>query len=133
MPGTLLQTLLAGSVVVGLEWHAVRSHCHLPRSDRRLRAVSRKRIERQLVDLAERLSELRSEERICAEQLAQVAAEADDARIRAMVSDSPADRHVHRGAQRAADTLSRRYDKVRSKIADLEARQDELLDEMRVS
>ncbi len=92
--------------------------------------VSRKRIERRLADVGGRLASLRAEAEVSAAQLVQVADEADDARLRALVSESPMDRHTGRDAQRAADTLQRRHDAVVAKIAELETRQDELLDEL---
>ncbi|MBS1849244.1 MAG: hypothetical protein JST73_13295 [Actinobacteria bacterium] len=88
------------------------------------------RAERRLIGIGDRLRSLREEEAICREQLLHVASEADDARIRALVSDSPADRHEHRGARRAAETLAERHRRVLVKIGELEARQDELLDEL---
>lgn len=93
-------------------------------------AVSRKRIERRLAALSERLGALRDEVAVCNAQLDQVADEADDARLRALVSDRPMERSVGRDAQRAADTLRRRRDRVAAKIVELESRQDELLDQL---
>ena len=92
--------------------------------------MSRKRIERRLADVTERLQALRAEAEVCTAQLDQVAEEADDARLRALVSEHPMDRHVGRDAQRAADTLRHRRDRVVAKIGELEARQDELLDQL---
>jgi hypothetical protein len=92
--------------------------------------VSRKRIERQLVDVGERLQALREEAAITAEQLSQVASEADDARLRAIVADTPLARSEHGDARRSADTLGRHHERVLAEVAELEARQDELLDEL---
>lgn len=92
--------------------------------------MSRKRIERRLADVGDRLRLLREEARVCAAQLAQVADEADDARLRALVSESPMDRHVDRDARRSADTLRRRQHEVEAEIVRLETRQDDLLDEL---
>jgi hypothetical protein len=92
--------------------------------------VSRKRIEKRLVDLGDRLRVLRAEAATDEAQLAQVAEEADDARLRAMVADSPLARRDHRDARASADTLSKRHQRVLAKIAELEARQDELLEEL---
>lgn len=96
----------------------------------KLPPVSRKRIERQLAGVAEELRALRAEAAIGAEQLSQVAAEADDARLRALVADSPLARHEDGDARRSADTLAKHHSRVVAKVAELEARQDELLDEL---
>lgn len=92
--------------------------------------MSRKRIERRLADVGDRLRALRAEVEVCNAQLVQVVDEAEDARLRALVSESPMDRHLGRDAERSADTLRRRRDEVLAKIAELESRQDELLDEL---
>lgn len=92
--------------------------------------MSVKRIERRLVALGRRLAELRAEQAVCDAQLVQLADEADDARVRALVSDGPLDRQNHRDAARSADTLARRRREVSEKIADLQRRQDELLDQL---
>lgn len=92
--------------------------------------MSRKRIERRLIAVTDRLGALRAEADICAAQLLQVSAEAEDARLAAIVSETPLARHDHRGAQRSADTLAQRQRTVRAKIAELESRQDELLEDL---
>lgn len=92
--------------------------------------MSRKRIEKRLVDVSEQLATLRSEARICVAQLDQVMDEADDARLRALVSESPMDRHGDHDARRAAETLQRHHREVLDRIAGLERRQDELLDDL---
>lgn len=94
--------------------------------------MSRKRIERKLIVVGEQLAALRTEAAVCGEQLEQVVAEADEARLRALVSETPLDRHEHREAQRSADTLARRHRRVLARVAELESRQDRLLDEMGV-
>ncbi len=92
--------------------------------------MSRKRIERQLVDVAERLRALREDAAITAEHLSQVASEADDARLRALVADTPLARSEDTDARHSADTLTRHHERVLAKVAELEARQDQLLDEL---
>ena len=85
-------------------------------------------MERRLTDVAGRLRALREELRVIDEQLVQLAEEADDNRLRALVSETPlADREL-RDAQRHADAMSRRRAEVVEAIVRLEARQDELLD-----
>ncbi len=92
--------------------------------------MSRNRVERRLTDVGARLRELRTEARIGEEQLAQVSAEADEARVRALVSETPLAEREHREAQRHADAMAKRQAAVVAELATLEARQDELLDEL---
>ena len=92
--------------------------------------MSRIRVERRLADAGDRLRALRAEARICQEQLDQVAAEADEARLRALVSETPLAEHDHREAQRHADAMARQHASVAAEIAKLESLQDELLDQL---
>ena len=62
------------------------------------------------------------------EQLIQLADEADDARLRALVSETPLAEREHRKASRHADRLRKHRDTLSAKIAALDAEQDELLD-----
>ncbi len=64
-----------------------------------------------------------------AEQLEQVRSEAEDARLRALVSEAPRDVRDHRETMRHAQTLEKDQQVVLKRIAELEHRQDELLDE----
>jgi hypothetical protein len=90
--------------------------------------MSRSLIERRLTELGGRLRELRKELAILDEQLAHLAGAADDAHLRALVSETPLADHEHREAQRHADAMARQRDEVVSIIARLEADQDNLLD-----
>ena len=54
----------------------------------------------------------------------------NDARIRALVSETPLADREHHDARRHADAMAARRDELRRSIADLEARQDLLLDEL---
>lgn len=87
-------------------------------------------VERQLRSLSERLKSLRDELAVIDEQLLQLADEADDSRLRALVSETPLAGREHHDAQRHADAMTRRRAEVRETIARLEVRQDELLDEL---
>jgi len=87
-------------------------------------------VERRLGSVSTRLRSVREELRIIDEQLAQLSDEADDTRIRALVSESPLAGRDHHDAQRHADAMAaHRAELVRS-ITELERRQDELLDQM---
>ncbi len=61
------------------------------------------------------------------EQLAVVQESADEARVRALVSETPLATQEHNEAARHADAMVRARDVLRKTVADLECRQDELL------
>lgn len=92
--------------------------------------MKRSRIERRLVDIGGQLRELRSELLVIDEQLAQLAGEADDARLRSLVSETPIAEREHREAARHADAMHRHRREVVEDIARLERQQDELLDRL---
>ncbi|HSL57877.1 MAG TPA: hypothetical protein VK866_08560 [Acidimicrobiales bacterium] len=92
--------------------------------------MSRSLIERRLVDVGDRLKQLRLDLRIAEEQLAHVAGEADDARLRSLVSETPLAEREHREAQRHADAFERDRLRLQGEIERLEAVQDELLDRL---
>ena len=92
--------------------------------------MTRSLVERRLSEVAGRLRELRSELAVTEEQLRHLAEEADDARLRALVSETSMAGHEHREAQRHADAMSRHQAEVTATIAKLEQQQDELLDRL---
>jgi chromosome segregation ATPase len=92
--------------------------------------MSRSLLERRLIEVADRLRELRHELHVTDEQLAELAEQADDARLRALVSETPLAGQEHREAQRHSDAMAHHLDDVRAEIARLEATQDELLDRL---
>jgi chromosome segregation ATPase len=92
--------------------------------------VSRSLVERRLTEVSDRIRHLREELRVADEQLAHFAAEADDARIRALVSETPLAEQEHREAQKHADAMSRHRSDVIAELETLERRQDELLDRL---
>ena len=61
------------------------------------------------------------------EQLAVVQESADEARVRALVSETPLAAREHDEATRHADAMVRARDALYKSIVDLENRQDELL------
>ena len=73
---------------------------------------------------------LREELRVIDEQLLQLADEADDSRIRSLVSETPLADQEFREARRHADAMVARRREVLDSIAHLEHRQDELLDQL---
>jgi hypothetical protein len=92
--------------------------------------MSRARLERRLADNADRQRALREELRVADEQLEHLASEADDARLRSLVSETPIAGREHREAQRHADAMQRHRAELATAIADLEQAQDELLDQL---
>ncbi len=94
--------------------------------------MSRRLIERRLTDVHRRLQRAREELAVIDEQLAALADAADEARLRAIVSETPLAEVEHRDAQRHADAMARSRAAVLQSIAELERAQDELLDRLEV-
>jgi len=94
-------------------------------------AVSRASIERRLVDNGEELKRLRSELAVADEQLAHLADEAEDSRLRALVSETPLADREHREAEKHASAMRRHREEVAAAIDRLEQTQDDLLDDLR--
>ena len=92
--------------------------------------MSRSMLERKLIEVGERLKQLRAELVITDEQMLQFAETADDARLRALVSETPLADRDHHEAQRHADAMGKHRAEVLSSIEQLEHRQDELLDRL---
>src|SRR4051794_19280835 len=92
--------------------------------------MSRSMVERNLVEISERLKQLRAELSVSDEQLLHFAEAADDARLRALVSETPLADREHHDAQRHAEAMSKHRAEVQSTIEQLEQRQDELLDRL---
>ena len=90
--------------------------------------MSRDRIERRLQGVGRQLSALRGDLRVCEEQLLQFSDEADESRLRALVSETPIAEREYREAQRHADKLRQHRDEIAERITSLEADQDSLLD-----
>ena len=95
--------------------------------------MSRDRIERRLRGVGRQLSALRGDLRVCEEQLAQFSEEADESRLRALVSETPIAEREYREAQRHADRLRQHRDEIAARITRLEADQDALLDRFSAS
>jgi hypothetical protein len=92
--------------------------------------MGKRMIERRLRQTSARLRVLREELGVIDEQLAQLADEASDSAIRALVSESPGVSYEHRKAQEHADAMAAHRDHVVTTITSLELRQDQLLDEL---
>ncbi|MGH9263403.1 MAG: hypothetical protein ACRD1D_01795 [Acidimicrobiales bacterium] len=87
-------------------------------------------VERKLSESAERLRQLRTELAVVDEQLAFLNDAADDARLRAMVSETPMADREHREAQKHADAMARHRAQLAIQIGELERSQDELLERL---
>lgn len=92
--------------------------------------MTRSLLERRLGEVAGRLRELRQELVVSDEQLSHLAEQADEARLRALVSETPLAEQEHREAHRHAEAMSRHRGDVQSEIDRLERAQDELLDRL---
>ena len=87
-------------------------------------------VERRLKRSAARLRVLRDDLRVIDEQLAHLADEADDMSIRSLVSETPGASYEYHHAQAHADAMARHRAHVVESIAELERRQDVLLDRL---
>jgi len=92
--------------------------------------MSRSLVERRLTDVTERVKALRAELGVVDEQLAQLAGEAEEARLRALVSETPLAEREHHEARKHADAMLRHRGAVAAEIGQLELAQDELLDRL---
>ena len=96
----------------------------------RLRCVGRTLIERRLRDVSDRLKAVSRDVAVAQEQLAHLDEEADEARLRALVSETPVSEQEHREAQRHADAMRRHHEDLLAQLRQLETAQDELLDRL---
>jgi hypothetical protein len=87
-------------------------------------------VERRISDVSERLKRLRAELSVIDEQMAFFADAADDARLRALISETPLADREHHDAQKHADAMARSRAEVVRAIETLERAQDELLDRL---
>ena len=87
-------------------------------------------VERRLKQASARLRSLRDELRVIDEQLAQLADEADEMSLRSLVSETPGAAYEYHHAQAHADAMAKHRAHVVESIAELERRQDVLLDRL---
>ena len=85
-------------------------------------------LERKLSSVTRRLKALREELAVIDEQLASLVDDADDTRLRALVSETPLAGREHQEAQRHVDAMARHRHDVVARIETLERSQDQLLD-----
>jgi len=87
-------------------------------------------LERRISEVSERLKRLRTELAVVDEQLAFFADAADEARLRALVSETPLADREHHDAQKHADAMAQSRADMVLAIQALERSQDELLDRL---
>ena len=87
-------------------------------------------VERRLSESSDRLKRLRGERQVADEQLAFLNESAEEARMRALVSETPLAEQESREAQRHADAMARHRSELDAEIQQLERSQDELLDRL---
>jgi hypothetical protein len=92
--------------------------------------MSRWLVEKRLSQSADRLKRLRAELAVVDEQLLFFREEADDARLRALVSETPVADREHREAQKHAEAMNRRRAEIVASIAELQQAQNDLLDRL---
>src|SRR5271167_3374855 len=84
-------------------------------------------LERRIRDVHTRLVRAREELAVLNEQLSVVQESVDEARVRALVSETPLAAHEHNEATRHADAMIKAQEALQRTVTDLENRQDELL------
>jgi len=87
-------------------------------------------MERKLLEMADEIKRLGQDLRVSAEQLEHLESDAEEARIRSMVSETPLSEATFHEASRHAEAMRKHHDDVQQRIVDLETRQNELLDRM---
>lgn len=92
--------------------------------------MSRWFVERRIAEVTERMKRLRADLAVADEQLAFFNDAADEARLRALVSETPLADREHHEAQKHADAMSRARADLLAALGALERSQDELLDRL---
>lgn len=87
-------------------------------------------IKRRLTALSDDLRAAKNEVAMLDEQVAHFADAAEDARLRAMVSETPLADKEHREASKTVNNLTKDRQKWSDRVVSLETHQDELLDEL---
>ena len=87
-------------------------------------------VERRLMELSKRLRRAREELAVADEQFRALAEAADDARVRALVSETPLAARESNEAQRHAQAMGAARDSLADQVKRMEAEVDELLDKL---
>ena len=81
-----------------------------------------------MAEVSGQLKRLRADLEVAEEQCIHFDDLADDARLRALVSETPGSERQHRDAARQAEVMTRNRARLREEIHSLEQQQDDLLD-----
>ncbi len=92
--------------------------------------MKRARIERRLRQISQQIKNLRDDIGQTEEQSRQLEDEADNARIRALVSETPLAEREHRQADRHSERLRRHRERSLERLRELQVEQDQLLDRL---
>jgi len=92
--------------------------------------MSRSILQRRLLDVAERLKRVRAELAVAVEQQRFLEEESEEARLRALVSETPLSDAESREAQRHAEAMTRHRQALETTLTELLGEQDALLDRM---
>jgi hypothetical protein len=92
--------------------------------------VSRTSIERKLTELSERVKQISAELAVTEEQLSFLDEEAEEARLRAIVAETPLEVAAANESQRHADALRRHRDALVRTLTGLRSEQDVQLDRL---
>lgn len=92
--------------------------------------MSKSLIERRLTEVSQRLKRARQDLAVVEEQLAALNDSAEDARLRALVSETPLANKEFQQAQRHADAMDRSRTALVQTVVELRQAQDELLDRL---
>jgi len=84
-------------------------------------------LEHRIRDLHTKLLRARAELALIEEQLAVVNEEAEDARVRSLVSETPLATHEYAEVRRHADAMERARDTMQARVNELVLRRDELI------
>jgi chromatin segregation and condensation protein Rec8/ScpA/Scc1 (kleisin family) len=84
-------------------------------------------LEHRIRDLHSKLLRARAELALIEEQLAVVNDEAEDARVRSLVSETPLATHEYAEVRRHADAMERARDTMQARVNELALRRDELI------
>ena len=91
-----------------------------------------KSIEKRLLGVSLRINKEKEDLLVAEEQLIALLNDADEARIRSLVSETPLSDHDRRGTARQAENMEKYCQKIRNEIDRLEEIQDGLLDKLNV-
>ena len=87
-------------------------------------------LKKKLEDTSLRLRQLREELKVAEEQLIHFSDEADEARLRSLVSETPLADQKHREANKHAESMRKHKNMLQSEIERVEGLQDQLLDQI---